>query len=225
MKAWEGINTKETHGRNQLTVFAIHILTVVANSAGCERLFSDYGIIHTKRRSRLAVENVRKTGIVRMDLKRTHISEGYIRPRKRKLGEFEDSATIAAPPPAETTSVQADQEPLEDEPLELIDFADLAEQLIRDAADSDELDLPPISVSVPQSEPQPTTTTQSATSSSTTARTSRKTNIPLQHLFRYPQLTTDPWDGLDHYWKGGVTNLESEMKLYEGLSEGNNHGE
>ncbi|KAG8737429.1 hypothetical protein FRC10_008183 [Ceratobasidium sp. 414] len=33
---------------------AIHILSIVANSAGCERLFSKMGHIYTKRRARLA---------------------------------------------------------------------------------------------------------------------------------------------------------------------------
>ncbi|KAF8808342.1 hypothetical protein BYT27DRAFT_7255616 [Phlegmacium glaucopus] len=47
VEIWEGIDTREETGRNRLTKLAIHILSVVANSAGCERAFSHMGLIHT----------------------------------------------------------------------------------------------------------------------------------------------------------------------------------
>ncbi|KAF8481395.1 hypothetical protein F5888DRAFT_1706201 [Russula emetica] len=48
------------------------MLSIVVNSAGCERVFSHFGITHTKRRSRLSLEKVQKTAIVKMDLQRSH---------------------------------------------------------------------------------------------------------------------------------------------------------
>ena len=57
VEIWEGIDTQEETGRNRLTKLAIHILSVVANSAGCERAFSHMGLVHTGIRSKLGVEN------------------------------------------------------------------------------------------------------------------------------------------------------------------------
>lgn len=59
-------------------MLAIHILSVVANSAGCERAFSHMGLVHTGIRSKLSIDRVRKTTIVGMDLKRSHIENGLI---------------------------------------------------------------------------------------------------------------------------------------------------
>jgi hypothetical protein len=50
-----------------LAMFAIRILSVVPNSASVERLFSWFGIIHSKLRNRLQPEKVRKTAVVFSD--------------------------------------------------------------------------------------------------------------------------------------------------------------
>ena len=78
VKIWEGIDTHEEIGRNCLTKIAIHILSVVANSAGCERAFSHMGLVHTGIRSKLGIEKVRKATIIGMDIKRTHIEGGLL---------------------------------------------------------------------------------------------------------------------------------------------------
>lgn len=68
VEVWRGIDNGKTSGRNSLVKFAIHILSIVVNSGGCERVFSCFGITHTKRCSCLSLEKVRKTAIVKMDL-------------------------------------------------------------------------------------------------------------------------------------------------------------
>jgi hypothetical protein len=55
------------NGRHALAHLAMRILAVVPNSAGVERLFSMFGIIHSKRRNRLSPEVVRKSAIVKAD--------------------------------------------------------------------------------------------------------------------------------------------------------------
>ncbi|KAH9065038.1 hypothetical protein EDB87DRAFT_1535818, partial [Lactarius vividus] len=40
VKVWEGIDNRKQVGRNRLVQLAMHVLSVVANSAGCERAFS-----------------------------------------------------------------------------------------------------------------------------------------------------------------------------------------
>ncbi|KAH7338638.1 hypothetical protein B0J17DRAFT_551480, partial [Rhizoctonia solani] len=65
---WSGLLAYQTPntGRHQLAHLAIHILSIVANLAGCERLFSEMSHIHTKRRSRLGYQKVFDTAVVRM---------------------------------------------------------------------------------------------------------------------------------------------------------------
>ncbi|KIM74770.1 hypothetical protein PILCRDRAFT_92459 [Piloderma croceum F 1598] len=66
---WTYIDTDCLTGHNRLVKLAIHILSVIANSAGCKRVFSDFGLIHTKPRNKLSVENVHKTSTLKMDLR------------------------------------------------------------------------------------------------------------------------------------------------------------
>lgn len=77
---WKRIDTQADNelpaGRNALTRLAIRLLSVVANSAGCERSFSIFGNIHTKTRNKLGTETVHKTGILKMDIRRRHVEEG-----------------------------------------------------------------------------------------------------------------------------------------------------
>ena len=93
VEIWEGIDTGEESGCNRLSKLAIHILSVVANSAGCERAFSHMGLVHTSRQSRLGIEKVRKATAVGMDLKRMHIDAGLLRARGKRnftAGELDD---------------------------------------------------------------------------------------------------------------------------------------
>ncbi|KAF8969027.1 ribonuclease H-like domain-containing protein, partial [Flammula alnicola] len=68
---WKWINTQKENkppmGRNSLTKLAIHILSVIANSAGCEHSFSIFGNIHMKTQNKLDTTMVHKTGIAKMD--------------------------------------------------------------------------------------------------------------------------------------------------------------
>ncbi|KAH7922722.1 hypothetical protein BV22DRAFT_1106461 [Leucogyrophana mollusca] len=48
VEIWKNLDSGVSCGCNDLVKFAIRILSIVANSAGCERLYSSYGAIHTK---------------------------------------------------------------------------------------------------------------------------------------------------------------------------------
>ena len=190
---WTRINNGRSDSRNALVNLAIRILSVIANSAGCERAFSNFGITHTKPRNKLSAEKVHKTGVLRMDLRRSHIDAGLVRTRrKRAFGTLDNpdellqSADIAAVQPA-------DEDP---------DFRHFAHSLMNDADaaavhdDDDEDPELPITLSLPTAlQPQ---------------------HIPLALLFSYPVgSTTDNGAGLDFYWKGGLKNLEEELASYE----------
>jgi len=54
----------------------------------------------------------------------------------------------------------------------------------------------------------------------------KKTCIPLEILFDYPNNTDLPSEGMNSFWRGGIENLEKEMEVYEILnsSEENSDG-
>jgi hypothetical protein len=201
---WTQIDNGCFAGRNNLVKLAIRILSVIANSAGCERAFSDFGIIHTKPRNKLSAEKVHKTGVLKMDIRRTHVEAGLTRPRqKRAFGEIDESEE----PPEVAVPHDVNSE-----------FHDLAHQLIQavERADSDEAEtnndnvIP--SICIPPL-PRP------VNHQSTPIRPPSQP-IPLKSLFDYPQ-TAEVTSGtsLEFYWKGGLKNLERELVAYDLLYE------
>lgn len=86
---WTQLDTNNFEsGRIWVVKLAIRILSVIANSAGCERLFSAMGFIHTKIRNRLGLEKVRKIVYLKNALQREQEILGWARSRlKRKIDE------------------------------------------------------------------------------------------------------------------------------------------
>ncbi|KAJ6460339.1 ribonuclease H-like domain-containing protein [Mycena sanguinolenta] len=64
-------NTQSLTGQAGLIALAVHVLSILPNSTGPERAFSEFGMIHTKRRNRLAPEKVHKTSLVRQTARLT----------------------------------------------------------------------------------------------------------------------------------------------------------
>jgi hypothetical protein len=215
VEIWEGIDTGEDTGRNHLTKLAIHILSVVANSAGCERAFSHMGLVHTGIRSKLGVEKVCKTTMVGMDIKRMHLEAGLLRTRGKRsftqAGEQESGHELECEPKCELSDLDiADGS-------DLLDFNQLSEVLIagaasanddKDVGDDDELTppAPPLRITIPPL--NSATLTHQATQV-------KKTSIPLKILFKYPTDKDPPPDGMNSFWRGGIQNLETEMEAYE----------
>lgn len=211
VEIWEGINTGEDTGRNCLTKLAIHVLSVVANSAGCERAFSHMGLIHTGIRSKLGIEKVRKAAAVGMDLNRMHAEAGLLRSRNKRS----------------FTSLEAGVRNTELTVENPLDFEQLSTQLIAGAASAnsdidvgdDAVELTPI---ISNSRATPLTITipplNPATPSLSAQPTNLKVAIPLRVLFRYPTNQDTSSEGINSFWKGGIQNLENEMEAYDILS-------
>lgn len=226
VEIWEGIDTREETGRNRLTKLAIHILSIVANSAGCERAFSHMGLVHTGIRSKLGVEKVRKTTMVGMDIKRTHLEAGLV----YKRGKQSFTSEAGAQEPDDDGSA-ADHLDIGDQDDDLLDFDQLSEHLIAGAAaantdkdvgdDLDETDELPPAVTV-QATSGPLTITIPPLNSATLspqATQVKRTCIPLKILFDYPTDIDMPSEGMNSFWRGGIENLEKEMEAYDILSE------
>ncbi|KAI0658038.1 hypothetical protein C8Q70DRAFT_934641 [Cubamyces menziesii] len=115
-------------GRNGLPKLAICILSVIANSGGVERAFSNFGETHTKRHNCLGTEKVHKMSQVRMAIRRKH-AQARLLPEtrsKRKLGSDYDS-TLPTTLDAEGSKLDPD--------LDIIDFDGLKD-LVCEAIDS-----------------------------------------------------------------------------------------
>jgi len=167
----------------------MHIFAVVANSAACERAFSNFGITHTKLRNKLDALRVHKTATVRMEQQRTDREAGLAHNhKKRKFGE--DGTTATDLPASDSGSIATDN--LDSPPAE---FRQYAANLIQRAA-----------VSNGGNNQDPRTTQPNAASSS------RKTQILLANLFDY---TLSPEEGLEFYWPGSKKNLETDLLAHE----------
>jgi hypothetical protein len=128
---WTRIDNGKPTGRNGLVKLAIHLLSIIANSAGCERAFSNFGIIHTKPCNKLSAEKVHKTGVVKMELCRSHVEAGLTHTRrKRAFGEIDNPEE----PPQSTDSpaVHTDESDL--------DFHAVAQALVANATAAADVD-------------------------------------------------------------------------------------
>jgi len=185
---------------NKLIKLAIRILSIIANTAACERNFSNFGLTHTKIRNKLSVERVHNANVVKNHLHREHAKAGltHIR-KKRKLG-FENHPS--GDDTAESVPPHADED---------VSFREVGEGLIRDAdAASEDLGE---NATVPV-----TTIPPNSSHSRTTSSRRTHTKIPLRNLFHYPGEDEQGWGsgvGLDFYWKGGLKNMEREVRAYE----------
>ncbi|KAF8256976.1 hypothetical protein EI94DRAFT_1761551, partial [Lactarius quietus] len=228
VEIWEGIDTREETGRNRLTILAIHILSVVVNSAGCERAFSHMGLVHTGIHSKLGVEKVHKTTMVGMDIKRSHLEAGLVHSRgKRNFTGFtsESEAGAQETDRANLTTITD----IGDQEDGLMDFNQLSERLIaravsasldRDVGDDydDSNEFPPGNTTpVASGSLMITIPPLNSASLSPQAAQHKKTSIPLEILFQYPTDTDLPSEGMNSFWRG-VENLEKEMEAYEILN-------
>ena len=226
VEIWEGIDTREETGRNRLTKLAIHILSIVANSAGCEHAFSHMGLVHTAARSRLGVEKVRKATMIGMDIKHSHLEAGLLPARRRR--NFTSEVTAFEEP--DYASMVIDHPDISDQDDNLLDFDRLSESLIAAAAsanadkdvgndfdDTNELP-PPITVQVPSGPLTITIPPLNMAILSPHAAQAKKTHIPLKILFEYPNNIDLPSEGMNSFWRGGIENLEREMEAYEILN-------
>ncbi|KAJ7034526.1 ribonuclease H-like domain-containing protein [Mycena alexandri] len=75
-------NTKSLCGRAGFVVLVVRNLSILPNSAGPERVFSEFGMIHTKHRNCLNPQKVHNTSLVRADQMRAHAAAGLIPKRQ-----------------------------------------------------------------------------------------------------------------------------------------------
>jgi hypothetical protein len=150
LRLWQMKDDGTWEGANQIVKLAIHIHSVVANSAECERLFSKFGDIHTKKRNRFNEQTVRDMAVVKMALDKEFKSQKPLR-RKRKHNELESQPRRSLP---STTAIES-QSATEDLPdkelddLPSIETRDLINSLTAAAIEDDNDDDPSLSTTEP----------------------------------------------------------------------------
>ena len=212
VEIWEGIDTCEETSRNHLMKLAIHILSIVANSAGCERAFSHMGLVHTGIHSKLGVKKVCKTTMVGMDIKCMHHEAGLLYTRGKQ--NFTTEARAQEPDNNGSTST-VDYFDISDRDNDLLDFDQLSEHLIVGAAsanadkdmgnDLDENKLPlAVAVQAPSGPLMITIPPLNSATLAPQATQAKKTCIPLKILFDYPVNIDMASEGMNSFWRGGI---------------------
>ncbi|KAG9081341.1 hypothetical protein FRC06_005628, partial [Ceratobasidium sp. 370] len=210
---WSGLLAYKTpnSGRHQLVHLAIHILSIVANSAGCERLFSEMGHIHTKRRARLTYGKVFDTAVVRMDLKRKHAAAGLTRARlQRQFGLPTPNGNAIISPNYDAVADQHDEHAEEvaeagllDEDPASYDITALAAKLHQDVVDDDD-----------PSDSEPENPMSVAVPKRLRLFFGTQKVILLQDLFDYSTSQSEG-QGLDTFKRTGLANLQKELEIYD----------
>ena len=85
-----------------LIKLAMHILSICANSASCERLFSTFGNILTKLRSRLGHNTMVDLAELKMHIRDEHLRSGTASCLKRFFGAKPNPDNASGPPPSNT---------------------------------------------------------------------------------------------------------------------------
>lgn len=213
---WREHDTGLDNGPNGIVKLAMRILSIVANSAGTERLFSKFGIVHTKHRNRMHHEQTRKIVLVKSDVEERHGRPAQTR-NKRKFQDDESTSPHDDPDPFSsltsnsvtthsdsTTTGEPDQsteEGIDEEPIP--EFVDLIQGLVQEVdeveAHGDDAD----------EEPDPVPVDEPLT---------RAESLMLKHLFHYPTHSNQSPASLAffrEYWTHAETSLQVEVEFHD----------
>ncbi|KAJ6475171.1 ribonuclease H-like domain-containing protein [Mycena vulgaris] len=199
---------------------AIRILSIVPNSAGPERIFSTYGLTHTKHRNRLNRPKVYKSTLVRMVRKESHRAAGVLPQRRpRHFSLADDQVKIAAmdadsASPAQVGGGSVGPSATDENEM---DFGVVADLLINLAAGEDAEN--EAAAAAPSIATIPPRTSAFASTIDPVLRLPPYKKIKLADLFEYPAPGT-PADELEFFWKGGVNGLDEEESSHQEEVEG-----
>jgi hypothetical protein len=192
-----------------LADFALRLFAIVPNSAAVERLFSKFGLIHTKLRNRLGAEKVRKTAILAGDIANKY-GAARTRRRKRKFGgaALADGVTGADDSGADDDGMHnADAHDDDEHPADTT-FAGIARDLVDevDEADlEDALSIDPAALVASEEELIPLT---------------RAEGMFIANLFASVSTWADNGAavrGLKQFWKLGQDGLARELQFQEAV--------
>ncbi|KAJ6619208.1 ribonuclease H-like domain-containing protein [Mycena sp. CBHHK59/15] len=98
---------------HELATFAIIILNIVANQAGCERTFSRTKIEQSDHRNRLGLQNIDKRTKVKAQILSEHQEQGLIKPRAGRKNHKSLKTLLSVPRYRDLLEDQDDEDPSE----------------------------------------------------------------------------------------------------------------
>lgn len=104
-------NAAPPNGVNGLVQMALIILSAVPNSAATERVFCQFGIIHSKYRNRMHPDKVRKITLVKADIAREFGIPKRSKQKFASLADFEQDDNNEANPSSPSTSTPSAHPP------------------------------------------------------------------------------------------------------------------
>ena len=219
------MDTGIMHGRNGVVKLALRLFSVTPNSAGCERVFSGFGIIHAPHRSKLNAQKVHNAFTVKLDMQHDLDTSR----KKRKFGTDGVSVNLSSTPqgpPNSSSAPPQTTEPEQETDEDPTDFPRHAAELVADAHASDQpeaedelTEQATVSVLGPSNGQAPSAVQPVAPSASTQvpplvvgAGNRHRRKYPLATLFDY---TSDPDVGVGFYWKGGLENIDALEQMHD----------
>lgn len=196
--------------------FAKRILSISANSASCERLFSLFGSTLTKLRNRLGTETLTALSELKMHIRDEHIRNKSSVRLKRHFGARKNQSTTSADP----SPMSVVPQPSSSDPLPAMPTS----QEIPPLDDHDELDPPDSlinpSIPNPQSDSSFRSIVQDHSSSATEDdRNNEATpsdcdvmikSVRIDQLFNF---SVDHWVSV--YSRSPLRSFDEELELYE----------
>ena len=186
----------------------MHLFAVIANSAGCEHVFSNFGIAHTKLWNKIDAEWVHKMAVVGMELKHVDCEAGLAHNHKKQKSGMDNTVAVDLPPTNPYLPNNTDSDTTE--------FHQYADNLIWEAQDDNNVPEDAISpLTIPTGTAGEPQTPHAPCQQCTTPASSSslwKTHILLAKLFNY---TLSPEDGLEFYCPGSKKNLEVDLVAHE----------
>ncbi|KIY49894.1 hypothetical protein FISHEDRAFT_31177, partial [Fistulina hepatica ATCC 64428] len=115
---WDMFRLSTTGGMQNpppLVRLALHIFSIVANSASCERLFSVFGHILTKTRNRLTTRHLEELATVKMQIRDQQLADNELKSHvKRHFGKGSEAvtyATLSSALSAESSLMESESDP------------------------------------------------------------------------------------------------------------------
>ncbi|KAJ6509609.1 hypothetical protein DFH09DRAFT_1100883 [Mycena vulgaris] len=111
IRVWEAL--ADTSKLTELAKFAIIILNIVANQAGCECMFSRTKVEQSDHRNRLGLEKMDKRTKIRAQIPSEHDKQGLVKPRQARKNHKSIGTLLSVPRYRDLLDDQEDEDPSE----------------------------------------------------------------------------------------------------------------
>ncbi|KAJ6626317.1 hypothetical protein B0H10DRAFT_2211206 [Mycena sp. CBHHK59/15] len=109
IQVWDAL--KDSKHLAELAEFAIVILNIVANQAGCERTFSRTKVEQKDHRNRLGLDKTEKRTKIHADIRAEHQKQGLVKPRQKRKNHKSTATLLSVPRYRDLLEDQDDEDP------------------------------------------------------------------------------------------------------------------